>query len=100
VILEAIQFPNIDPAALTIPGFSIGDLALGPFHLRWYALAYIAGLVLGWRFMVWLIRKRQALGAGQAGDERAARRTTSCFGRRSASSSAAASATCSSTNPT
>ena len=57
MILEAIQFPNIDPAALTIPGFSIGDLALGPFHLRWYALAYIVGLVLGWRWMVWLIRK-------------------------------------------
>ncbi|MEO8372324.1 MAG: prolipoprotein diacylglyceryl transferase family protein, partial [Candidatus Solibacter sp.] len=30
---------------------------LGPFHLRWYALAYIAGLVLGWRWMVYLIRK-------------------------------------------
>jgi len=57
VILEAIQFPNIDPSALTIPGFSIGDLALGPFHLRWYALAYIVGLVLGWRWMVWLIRR-------------------------------------------
>lgn len=53
MILEAIQFPNIDPAALTIP--AIGGV--GPFHLRWYALAYIAGLVLGWRWMVWLIRR-------------------------------------------
>jgi len=53
VILEALQFPNIDPAALTIP--AIGGV--GPFHLRWYALAYIAGLVLGWRYMVWLIRR-------------------------------------------
>ncbi len=53
MILEAITFPNIDPAALTIP--AIGGL--GPFHLRWYALAYIVGLVLGWRWMVWLIRR-------------------------------------------
>jgi len=57
VILEAIQFPNIDPAAFTIPGFEVGGLSLGPFHLRWYALAYIVGLVLGWRWMVWLIRR-------------------------------------------
>ena len=55
MILEAIQFPNIDPAALTIPAIA----GIGPFHLRWYALAYIAGLVLGWRFMVWLVRRDQ-----------------------------------------
>ncbi len=53
MILEAITFPNINPAALTIGPF--GDI--GPFHLRWYALAYIVGLVLGWRWMVWLIRR-------------------------------------------
>jgi phosphatidylglycerol---prolipoprotein diacylglyceryl transferase len=53
VIFEAIQFPNIDPSALTLGPFG----GLGPFHLRWYALAYIAGLVLGWRWMVWLIRR-------------------------------------------
>jgi phosphatidylglycerol---prolipoprotein diacylglyceryl transferase len=75
VILEAIQFPNIDPAALTIPGFNLGDTEIGPFHLRWYALAYIVGLVLGWRWMVWLIRRdklwapgRPALSVPQADD--------------------------------
>lgn len=57
MIFEAIQFPNIDPAALTIPSFQMFDSTWGPFHLRWYALAYIAGLVLGWRWMVYLIRK-------------------------------------------
>jgi len=56
VILDAIQFPNLNPAALTIPAFALGGLHLGPFPLRWYALAYIAGLLLGWRWMVWLIR--------------------------------------------
>ncbi len=61
MILEAIQFPNIDPAAITIP--AIGGF--GPFPLRWYALAYIAGLVLGWRWMVWLIRRDRLWAPGQ-----------------------------------
>ena len=46
-----IPFPEIDPAIFTI---EIGGFA---FSLRWYALAYIAGLVLGWRMMVWLMRR-------------------------------------------
>ena len=58
----AIQFPNIDPAALTLPAL----FGLGPFHLRWYALAYIAGLVLGWRWMVWLIRRDRLWAPGKA----------------------------------
>ena len=37
----ALAFPAIDPVA-----FSIGPLAV-----RWYALAYIAGLLLGWRYV-------------------------------------------------
>ncbi len=61
VILEAIQFPSIDPAALTIPPV----FGFGPFHLRWYALAYIAGLVLGWRYMVWLVRRDKLWAPGK-----------------------------------
>ena len=38
--LFAIPFPAIDPVAV----------AIGPFVVRWYALAYIAGLLLGWRY--------------------------------------------------
>lgn len=71
MILGAIEFPNIDPAALTIPAIA----GLGPFPLRWYALAYIAGLILGWRWMVWLIRRdrlwapgKPAMSAPQADD--------------------------------
>ncbi len=47
----AIPYPQIDPALFTI--------ALGGFEfsLRWYALAYIAGLILGWRLMVRLMRR-------------------------------------------
>ena len=38
--LFAIPFPAIDPVAV----------AIGPIVIRWYALAYIAGLLLGWRY--------------------------------------------------
>jgi len=65
VILAAIQFPNIDPSALTIPAFHLGSVLVGPLHLRWYALAYIAGLVLGWRWMVWLIKRDRFWTPGQ-----------------------------------
>ena len=75
MILEAIQFPNINPAAFTIPGFDLFGGDWGPFPLRWYALAYIVGLVLGWRWMVWLIRRdklwapnKPALSVPQADD--------------------------------
>ena len=47
----ALPFPEIDPAIFTV--------ALGgyEFSLRWYALAYIAGLVIGWRLIVALMRR-------------------------------------------
>src|SRR5260370_37073430 len=37
--LFMIPFPVIDPVAIWI----------GPFAIRWYALAYIVGLLIGWR---------------------------------------------------
>jgi phosphatidylglycerol:prolipoprotein diacylglycerol transferase len=42
--LFAIPFPAIDPVAI----------ALGPFSIRWYALAYIVGLIIGWRYCLLL----------------------------------------------
>ncbi|RDD62653.1 prolipoprotein diacylglyceryl transferase [Ferruginivarius sediminum] len=35
-----LPYPQIDPIAIE----------LGPLAIRWYALAYIAGLLLGWRY--------------------------------------------------
>jgi phosphatidylglycerol:prolipoprotein diacylglycerol transferase len=52
-ITAALPFPEIDPALFTI---AIGGFE---FSLRWYALAYIAGLILGWRLMVRLMRHPQ-----------------------------------------
>jgi phosphatidylglycerol:prolipoprotein diacylglycerol transferase len=40
-MLFVIPFPAIDPVLVEI----------GPLAIRWYALAYIAGIVLGWRLM-------------------------------------------------
>jgi phosphatidylglycerol---prolipoprotein diacylglyceryl transferase len=39
--LLLIPYPEIDPVLIQ----------LGPFAIRWYALAYIAGLVIGWQVM-------------------------------------------------
>lgn len=43
----ALAYPHIDPIAIE----------LGPFAIRWYAIAYIAGLMLGWRYVKWLVSK-------------------------------------------
>jgi phosphatidylglycerol:prolipoprotein diacylglycerol transferase len=42
----AITFPAIDPVAISI----------GPLAIRWYALAYISGIVLGWIYARALIK--------------------------------------------
>lgn len=52
----AIPFPDFDPVIFALPGFELFGLQLGPFPLRWYALAYIAGLLLGWRYIVSLLK--------------------------------------------
>ena len=43
----AIPYPAIDPILFE----------LGPLVIRWYALAYVGGLILGWRYMVILARQ-------------------------------------------
>ncbi|MFZ4607004.1 MAG: prolipoprotein diacylglyceryl transferase [Caulobacter sp.] len=47
-----MQFPNFDPVIFHI----------GPLAIRWYALAYVAGILLGWRYAVGLIRKPRLWG--------------------------------------
>jgi phosphatidylglycerol:prolipoprotein diacylglycerol transferase len=42
----AIPFPTIDPVLISF----------GPLAIRWYSLAYIAGLLLGWRLLRRLVR--------------------------------------------
>ena len=57
LILPVLAFPAIDPIIVEI----------GPFAIRWYALAYISGLILGWRYMLRLtgdlpLREVQVMG--------------------------------------
>ena len=46
-----IPFPNISPEIFTI---HLGGLSLS---LRWYALAYLVGLLLGWRILIRIMRR-------------------------------------------
>ncbi len=46
----AIAFPAIDPVIVDI----------GPLTIRWYALAYVLGLVIGWQYVRYLAEHRIA----------------------------------------
>src|SRR5437660_8089250 len=47
-----LPFPDIDPVLVHI----------GPFALRWYALAYIAGILLGWLYARAIIKSERLWG--------------------------------------
>ena len=47
-----LPFPNFDPVLIQ----------LGPFAIRWYALAYIAGILLGWLYARAIIRAENLWG--------------------------------------
>ncbi|MBV1867800.1 MAG: prolipoprotein diacylglyceryl transferase [Marinosulfonomonas sp.] len=49
----AIPFPNIGPDIFSI------DLGWFTFTLRWYALAYIAGILIGWRLILRALKQPQ-----------------------------------------
>jgi len=51
----ALPFPNIDPVALQI----------GPVAIKWYGLAYLAGLLLGWLYIRRLLSEPRLWGADQ-----------------------------------
>jgi len=59
-MLAAIPFPNIKPEIFSVPLFGID------FALRWYALAYIVGIVIAWRMMVFLARRPLLWGRAEA----------------------------------
>jgi phosphatidylglycerol:prolipoprotein diacylglycerol transferase len=52
----AIPFPDIDPVAFH----------LGPLPVRWYGLAYMAGLLLGWLYVRQLLRRGKLWPGGKA----------------------------------
>jgi phosphatidylglycerol:prolipoprotein diacylglycerol transferase len=58
-MFPVLIFPQFDPVLLQV----------GPFEIRWYALAYIAGIVLGWRLLRRLIVLAPAVGTKLQADD-------------------------------
>ena len=56
---EPLHFPNFDPVLLHI----------GPLSIRWYALAYITGLVLGWRLVRRLVTRAPVVASATQVDD-------------------------------
>jgi phosphatidylglycerol:prolipoprotein diacylglycerol transferase len=54
----SLPFPNIDPIALQ----------LGPVAIRWYALAYIGGILGGWKLAEGFFLRRAVLSKQEVGD--------------------------------
>jgi phosphatidylglycerol:prolipoprotein diacylglycerol transferase len=54
--VAALPFPDIDPVLV----------AIGPFAVRWYALAYICGILLGWLYARRMIRTERLWAGGKA----------------------------------
>jgi phosphatidylglycerol---prolipoprotein diacylglyceryl transferase len=54
-----IPYPAFDPVAVSF----------GPFEIRWYALAYIVGLILGWRYCLWVAKRPPAVASQAAVDD-------------------------------
>jgi len=47
-----LKFPDFDPVLVQI----------GPFAIRWYALAYIGGIVIGWLYAKAIVRRESVWG--------------------------------------
>ncbi|MBR0682007.1 prolipoprotein diacylglyceryl transferase [Roseomonas eburnea] len=58
-MMFAIPFPVIDPVLVEI----------GPFAIRWYALAYITGILLGWRLARVLVQRTPQVATPEQVDE-------------------------------
>jgi phosphatidylglycerol:prolipoprotein diacylglycerol transferase len=58
-MIPVLMFPAFDPVLVRF----------GPFAIRWYALAYIAGLVLGWRLLRRLVQAPPAVATPVQADD-------------------------------
>ena len=54
---------------LLFPQFNPVLIQLGPFAIRWYALAYIGSLLLGWRIMRRLVRRSPVVATEEQTDD-------------------------------
>ncbi len=56
ITLATLSFPHIDPVAFSV----------GPVSIKWYGLAYMAGLLIGWAYVRRLLQTRALWPNGQA----------------------------------
>ena len=56
-MIPVLLFPQFSPTIVEFGPFALAGYQLGPFGIRWYALAYIVSLVVGWRLMRRLVRQ-------------------------------------------
>jgi phosphatidylglycerol:prolipoprotein diacylglycerol transferase len=52
-----LTFPHIDPVALHLASFTVPYLGHISLDIRWYALAYLTGVITGWWLIGYLSRK-------------------------------------------
>ncbi|TQV77631.1 prolipoprotein diacylglyceryl transferase [Exilibacterium tricleocarpae] len=43
-----MKYPNIDPVAVSIGPFNLGDRVIGPLDIHWYGLMYLLGFIGAW----------------------------------------------------
>ena len=60
-MIPVLLFPQFSPTIVEFGPIALGGYQFGPFGIRWYAMAYILGLVLGWRLMRRLVRLAPAV---------------------------------------
>ncbi len=58
-MIPVLLFPQFDPVLVQ----------LGPLSIRWYALAYIGSLLLGWRIMRRLVQRSPAVATAEQTDD-------------------------------
>ncbi len=58
-MIPLLLFPQIDPVIVQV----------GPFAIRWYALAYIVGLVVGWRMLRGLVQQTPTVATALQADD-------------------------------
>ncbi len=58
-MLPVLMFPQFDPVVVDV----------GPIAIRWYALAYITALLVGWRLVRRFVRLAPVVGTAEQVDD-------------------------------
>jgi phosphatidylglycerol:prolipoprotein diacylglycerol transferase len=64
--LAVLTFPNFKPVLFEFGPYTVFSHTIGPFAIRWYALSYICGILLGWVYARAIIANERRWGGGPA----------------------------------